>query len=82
MIYLIDGGFRINSALNILINQVKYPAMYNECWCLSCKDKVNVNDKDNDNDNVNDNGNDKFIYLFGGKHPKVKPKTNQRSSYA
>ena len=31
MIYLIDRGFRIKSALNILINQVKYPGMYNEC---------------------------------------------------
>ena len=47
MIYLIDRGFRINIALNILVNQCKYPGMYNECFCLGCSnDKVddNVND--------------------------------------
>ena len=68
MIYLFDRGFRIKSALNILVNQCKYPGIYNECSCLSCsrggdKDKDNVNDKvndlrssfaNNDNDNVND----------------------------
>ena len=72
MIYLIDRGFRIKSALNILVNQCKYPGIYNECSCLSCsrggdKDKDNVNDNvnelrssfaNNDNDNVNDNVND------------------------
>ena len=72
MIYLIDRGFRIKSALNILVNQCKYPGIYNECFCLSCsrggdKDKDNVNDNvndlrssfaNNDNDNVNDNDND------------------------
>ena len=63
MIYLIDRGFRIISALNILINQCKYPGLYNECFCLNCSrgdvnDNVNVNDNDNDNDNVNDNVND------------------------
>ena len=31
MIYLIDRGFRIKSALNNLINQYKYPGMYDEC---------------------------------------------------
>ena len=41
MIYLIDRGFRINNALNILVNQCKYPGTYNECFCLAC----NVNDK-------------------------------------
>ena len=65
MIYLIDRGFRIKSALNILVNQCKYPGIYNACFCLSCsrggdkdKDKVNDNDYDlrssfanNDNDN-------------------------------
>ena len=68
MIYLIDRGFRIKSALNILVNQCKYPGIYNECFCLSCsrggdKDKDNVNDNVNDlrssfannDDNVNDN---------------------------
>ena len=32
MIYLIDRGFRIKSALNILVNQVKCPEIYNECF--------------------------------------------------
>ena len=44
MIYLIDRGFRINNAVNILVNQCKYPGMYNECFCLGCNDKVNDND--------------------------------------
>ena len=58
MIYLIDRGFRLKSALNILVNQVKCPEIYNECFCLGCH--VNVNDNVNDNviDNVNDNDND------------------------
>ena len=51
MIYLIDRGFRINNALNILVNQCKYPGMYNECFCLGCNEKVNDIDKVNDNDN-------------------------------
>ena len=42
MIYLIDRGFRIKSALNILVNQVNCPEIYNECFCLGCH--VNVND--------------------------------------
>ena len=67
MIYLIDRGFRIKSALNILVNQSKYPGIYSECFCLGC----NVNQgtdsvggmptcfaDDNDNDNVNDKDND------------------------
>ena len=66
MIYLIDRGFRINSTLNILVNQCKYPGMYNECFCLGCSnDKVDDNVNDNVNqgtcfadDNVNDNVND------------------------
>ena len=70
MIYLIDRGSRIKSALDILVNQCKYPGIYNECFCLGCN--VNDNDNqgtcfaddlqssfDNDNDNVNDNDNDK-----------------------
>ena len=76
MIYLIDRGFRIKSALNILFNQCKYPGIYSlfvECFCLGCNvnDKNNVNDNDNDtdivkdkynnNDNVNDNDNDNVI---------------------
>ena len=71
MIYLIDRGFRINNALNILVNQCKYPGMYNECFCLGCNDKVNDNDlrssfannvNANDNVNVYDNDNDETIY--------------------
>ena len=63
MIYLSDRGFRIKSALNILVNQCKYPGIYNQCFCLSCsrggdKDKDNVNDNVNDKDNVIDNDND------------------------
>ena len=74
MIYLIDQGFRIKSALDLLVNQVKCSDGYKMCQCLSCKVKSNVevnqgtcfadvydiNDKDNDN--VNDNVNDKDIY--------------------
>ena len=33
MTYLIDRGFRINNALNILVNQCKYAGIYNECLC-------------------------------------------------
>ena len=49
MIYLIDRGLRIKSALNILVNQCKYPGIYNECCCLNCSrgdviDNVKVND--------------------------------------
>ena len=65
VIYLIDRGFRNKSALNILVNQVKCPEIYNECFCLGCSkdlrssfanndednDKVNDNDIDNDEDN-------------------------------
>ena len=67
MIYLIDRGFRIKTALNILVNQCKYPLIYNECFCLNCSrrdvnDNFNVNDNDNDlrssfANNVNDNDN-------------------------
>ena len=69
MIYLIDRGFRIKSALNILVNQVKCPEIYNECFCSGCNvnqgtDSVRgmptcfADDNDvNDNDNVKDNDN-------------------------
>ena len=67
MIYPIDRGFRIKSALNILVNQCIYPGKYNECFCLNCSrgdvnDNFNVNDNDNDlqssfANNVNDNDN-------------------------
>ena len=33
MIYVIDRGFRTKNALNILVNQCKYPGIYNECFC-------------------------------------------------
>ena len=64
MIYLIDRGFRIKGALTILVNQCKYPGIYNECFCLDCsKDNDNVNDNvnDNDNDKDSDNKNDNDI---------------------
>ena len=32
MIYLIDRGYRVKSALNFLINQCKDPKIYNECF--------------------------------------------------
>ena len=83
MIYLIDRGFRIKSTLNILVNQVKCPEIYNECFCLGC----HVNVKDNQGtcfaddlrssfaNNVNDNvinlrGSfaDNVIYQFAEKH--------------
>ena len=72
--YSSNRGFRIKRALNIFINQCKYPGKYNECFCLSCSvkennnqgtcfvddnDIVNNNDNDNDNDKVNDKNNDK-----------------------
>ena len=56
MIYLIDRGFRIKTALNILVNQVKCPGMYNECLCLGCENRSNDNIKVtgivNDNYNI------------------------------
>ena len=64
MIYLIDRGFRIKSALYILVNHGKCPEIYNECFCLGCNVNVNDNandnviDKDNDNDSDIDNVND------------------------
>ena len=64
MIYLIDNCFRIKSALNSLINQVKCSEVYNKCLSCKAKGKVEVNDTDNDNQgtcladcNVNDNVN-------------------------
>ena len=36
--------------MNILVNQCKYPGIYNECFCLSC----NVKDKDKDKDKDQD----------------------------
>ena len=47
MIYLIDNGFRIKSALNILVNQVESPEGFKKCQCLCCKAKSNSN-KNND----------------------------------
>ena len=35
MIYLIGRGFRIKSALNILVNRFKYPGIYNECFLFN-----------------------------------------------
>ena len=62
LIYLIDRGFTFKSALIVLVNQVKCPEIYNECFCLGC----NVNQgtcfaDDNDNVNVNDNDKDDTV---------------------
>ena len=71
IVYLIDRGFRITNALNIIVNQCKYPGTYNECFCLGCSkdlrssfannDNVNNNVNDNDNDKDKDNDNDNVI---------------------
>ena len=42
MIYLIDNGYTIKSALNVQVNQVKCPGAYNKCQCLCCKLKLKV----------------------------------------
>ena len=55
MIYLIDIGFRIKRALDILVNQVKCPDGYKKCQCLDCKAKGKLEVNDNGNDNENDN---------------------------
>ena len=39
MIYLIDRRFTIEGALDILVNQVKCPKMYDKCFCFSYKVK-------------------------------------------
>ena len=54
MIYLIDRGFRINNALNILVNQCKYPGMYNECFCLGCSKDLRSSFANKVDDNAND----------------------------
>ena len=59
MIYFIDRRFTVEGALDILVNQVKCPKMYDKCF-FSCevKGKVGVNDNQGtwfSNDNVNDN---------------------------
>ena len=56
MICLIDSGFRINNALNILVNQCKYPGINKEWFCLGCSKELRSSfaNKDNVNDNVND----------------------------
>ena len=56
MIYLVDRGLTIKSALSILVNQCKYPGMYDEC----CKD------------NDNDSEDEVDIYLLREKSPLVK----------
>ena len=59
MIYFIDKEIRIKSALNILVDQCKYPGMYDEC----SKDKVIDSEDEVD------------IYLLRGKPPLVKPRS-------
>ena len=60
MIHLIDRRFTKEGALDILVNQVQCPQMYDKCFWFSykAKGKVEVNVKDNVNDNVKDNVND------------------------
>ena len=90
VIYLIDG-FRIKSALNFLVNQCKYPGIYNECFCLSCNvnqgtcfadDNVNVNDNAIDNDTVNDNVNDNDKDIDSVKDNVIDKHNDLRSSFA
>ena len=68
MIYLIDRRFLLEGALDILVNQVKRPGLYDKCFCLGCKvkgkvevevgdDSTNGNANGNFNGNVNDNVN-------------------------
>ena len=59
MICLIEKGLRIKSALNILVNQCKYPGMYDKC----------CNDNDIDSDDEVD------LYLLREKPPLVKPRS-------
>ena len=81
MIYLIDRGFRIKSALIILVNQVKCPEIYNEYFCLGCSKGLrssfanndNVNDNVNDNDNVHDN-------VKGKDNDSVKDNVNDKDN--
>ena len=95
MIYLIDRGFRIKSALNILVNQCKYPGTYNECFCLNCSRgdvNDNVNDIDNDlrssfannvNDNVNVSDNDNDLRSsFANNDSDIVIDKDLRSSFA
>ena len=51
VIYLIDTGFRIKRALDILVNQVICPDGYKKCQCLGCKAKGKLEVNGNDNDN-------------------------------
>ena len=66
MIYLIDMGFRIKRALDILVNQVKCPDGYKKCQCFGCKAKGKLEVNDNVNDNGNDNENDNDIDIDNG----------------
>ena len=65
MIYLIVRRFTIEGALNILVNQVICPKVYDKCFCFNCNVEVNVCVNDNQgtyfaDDNVNDNVKDNF----------------------
>ena len=59
MIYLVDKGFRIKSALYNVNNQFKCPGMYDECLCLGCnvKDEVKIEVEDKVEIDVDDNVN-------------------------
>ena len=57
MIYLKDRRFTIEGAMDILVNEVKCPKMYDKCFCFSCivKGKIEVEVEGNGDVNVNEN---------------------------
>ena len=64
MIHLFDGGFKITSALNVLIIQGENLEIFFECHCLCCfsisigDSSVYGNGDDNSTDNIISNSND------------------------
>ena len=57
MIYLIANAYKIESALNTLVNQVKCPEAYNKCLGCKAKGKLEVNAIVSGDVNVNNKGN-------------------------
>ena len=86
MIYLIDIGFELKSASNILATHVKCPGMYNEhCFCLGCKYLAFHEQspfavfKDNTNDNINVNYNVKVndnVNVYDNVNDNIKVNDN------
>ena len=66
MIYLIDKGFRIKSALNNPVNHCKCLGMYDECLCLGYKMQSPPTDNIDSEGGVD-------IYLLREQSPLVKP---------